>query len=113
MQTEIIGLIIQTITAVIIGLIPAIAIWIKDRNKIPHIIEQINELKQITIKNDIAILWSQLTSKCKKIIEANYCDVQTMECIDQLFKRYKAIGGNHGVEAMVKQARAICKKTNK
>lgn len=105
--------IIQTITAVIIGLIPAVAIWIKDKNKIPHIIEQLSELKQITIDNDIAILWSQLTSKCKKIIEANYCDLQTMECIEQLFARYQEIGGNHGVEIMVKQARSICKKTTK
>ena len=103
--------IIQTITAVIIGLIPAIAIWIKDRNKIPHIIEQINELKQITIENDIAILWSQITDKSRKVIEKNHCDIETMECIDQLFKRYKAIGGNHGVEAMVKQVKAICERS--
>lgn len=122
-------IIIKWLIPFLLGLIPTTVVflgkWFKHTDKliktIPDALTTLNDkiddnnkaikdLETLTIENDISMLWSQLTSKCKKVIDNNYCDVQTMECINQLFDRYHKIGGNHGVEAMVKQAQAICKK---
>lgn len=78
--------------------------------EIPLIKKEVKDMNNTMIKNDLSILWSQLTSKCNKIIEQQYCDIATMECVEQLYARYKELGGNHGMAVMVKQVRAICKK---
>ena len=130
METEITGLIIKWVIPFLLGsVVSAITFsgkWFKKANQIlketPEKMDKLNkkidnnnreikDLKKITVENDIAILWSQITGKSRKVIEKNHCDIETMECIDQLFKRYKAIGGNHGVEAIVKQVKAICERS--
>lgn len=71
--------------------------------------KEVKSMNDVMIKNDLAILWSQLTAKCQDVINNEYCDLDTMECIEQLFQRYKELGGNHGMEVLVKKARKYCK----
>lgn len=111
-----------------VSLVVFVIKWLRDLNKtlenIPKQIEtvqkglatnnkKISDLSKLTVENDLAMLWSQLTGKCQDVIKKGYCDIPTIECINQLFARYQKIGGNHGVEALVKQARSVCEKKEK
>lgn len=63
-----------------------------------------------TLRTDVALMWSQLESKCNNVLREGYCDVGTRVCIEQLYERYKAIGGNHGMNVKVKKALDLCNK---
>lgn len=49
----------------------------------------------------IAILRSQIASKCEKYQEIGYLPEYARYCLTDLFKQYTALGGNHGVNVLV------------
>lgn len=49
----------------------------------------------------VLLLRSQITEKCEKYIELGYLPDYARSCIEDLFKQYKILGGNHGVEKLV------------
>ncbi|MCI9586261.1 MAG: hypothetical protein HFH45_06500 [Bacilli bacterium] len=49
----------------------------------------------------VLLLRSQITGKCEKYIELGYLPDYARSCIADLFKQYKILGGNHGVEKLV------------
>ena len=49
----------------------------------------------------IAILRSQIASKCEKYQEIGYLPEYGRYCLTDLFKQYTALGGNHGVNVLV------------
>ena len=51
----------------------------------------------------IILLRSQIVSKAEKYEELGYLPDYARSCIDDLFKQYKALGGNHGVKILVDQ----------
>lgn len=51
----------------------------------------------------LSLIRSQITIKCEKYLEQGYLPEYARYCLEQLFKNYKALGGNHGVELLVNQ----------
>ena len=49
----------------------------------------------------LAIIRSQIVSKCEKYIKEGYLPEYARYCLEDLFKQYKTLGGNHGIEVLV------------
>lgn len=49
----------------------------------------------------LAIIRSQIVSKCEKYIKEGYLPEYARYCLEDLFKQYKTLGGNHGIEILV------------
>ena len=63
-------------------------------------IKQLNYNK--AMKNSmISLLRSQIVSKCETYIKRGFLPEYARYCLEELFKNYKALGGNHGVEKLV------------
>ena len=94
---------------------PPIIMWIftvyKMTKELPEVIRKLDELTETSSKNDRAILWALITYKGKQIKKQGHCDLSSMECVEELYKRYKEVGGNHGVDILVKEIRAICERS--
>ena len=54
-------------------------------------------------KSNIAMLRSQIVSKVEKYMELGHLPDYARFCLEDLFKQYKALGGNHGIETLVEQ----------
>lgn len=54
-------------------------------------------------KGMIAILRSQIVSKCENYINQGYLPDHARYCLEDLFTQYTALGGNHGVSVLVDQ----------
>ena len=52
-------------------------------------------------KSILSLIRSQIVSKCENYLELGYLPEYARYCLDELFKNYKALGGNHGVEVLV------------
>lgn len=69
----------------------------------------IKELKE-NKKNNIAmkagmlsLIRSQIVGKCDKYMKEGELPEYARYCLEDLFKQYKSLGGNHGVEILVEQ----------
>lgn len=49
----------------------------------------------------LALTRSQIVSKCETYLKRGYLPEYARYCLEELFKNYKALGGNHGVETLV------------
>lgn len=49
----------------------------------------------------LALTRSQIVSKCENYLKKGYLPEYARYCLEELFKNYKALGGNHGVETLV------------
>lgn len=71
------------------------------------IVKELKENKKsnnATKNSIILLLRSQIVGKCEKCIEMGFISDYTRSCIEDLFKEYEDLGGNHGVKALVEQA---------
>lgn len=69
-----------------------------------YIIKSLKENKNNNkaMKNGLlAIIRSQLVSKCEKYQKEGYLPEYARYCLEDLFKQYKVLGGNHGIEILV------------
>ena len=49
----------------------------------------------------LAIIRSQIVSKCEEYQDRGYLPEYARYCLEDLFKQYKVLGGNHGIEILV------------
>lgn len=54
-------------------------------------------------KGLLSIIRSQLTSKCETYLDRGFLPEYARYCLEELFKNYKALGGNHGMEVLVEK----------
>ena len=51
----------------------------------------------------LSLIQSQLTNKCEFYLEQGFLPRHGRYCLEALFKNYKILGGNHGMEVLVNQ----------
>ena len=71
-----------------------------------YIVKELNDNKksnQAMKDSMVMLLRSQIIEKVEKHIELGYLPDYARSCIEALFKQYTSLGGNHGVELLVKQ----------
>ena len=51
----------------------------------------------------LSLVYSNLTNKCETYLREGYLTEQGRYCLEELFKNYKVLGGNHGMETLVNQ----------
>lgn len=49
----------------------------------------------------VLLLRSQITGKCETYLELGVLPDYARSCLEDLYKQYKILGGNHGVEKLV------------
>lgn len=49
----------------------------------------------------VILMRSQIVGKCEKYQDMGYLPDYARSCLEDLFKEYKMLGGNHGVEKLV------------
>lgn len=49
----------------------------------------------------LSLIRSQIVSKCENYLKEGYLPEYARYCLEDLFKQYTALGGNHGVEVLV------------
>lgn len=49
----------------------------------------------------LSLIRSQIVSKCENYQNLGYLPEYARYCLEDLFKQYKVLGGNHGVEVLV------------
>ncbi len=71
-----------------------------------YIIKELRMARQnnIAIKDSMIILLrSQITSKIETYINLGYLPEYARTCLEELYKQYQSLGGNHGVKELVDQ----------
>lgn len=51
----------------------------------------------------LSLIRSQIVGKCESYMKQGYLPEYARYCLEELFKEYKILGGNHGVETLVNQ----------
>ena len=51
----------------------------------------------------LSLIRSQLVSKCETYLKEGFLPEYARYCLEELFKNYKTLGGNHGMETLVEQ----------
>ena len=46
----------------------------------------------------LSLIRSQIVGKCEVYMKQGYLPEYARYCLEELFKQYKALGGNHGIE---------------
>ena len=49
----------------------------------------------------LSLIRSQLVGKCETYMGQGFLPEYARYCLEELFKQYQALGGNHGVETLV------------
>ena len=49
----------------------------------------------------VALIRSQIVSKCESYLKKGFLPEYARYCLEDLFKNYQNLGGNHGVEKLV------------
>lgn len=49
----------------------------------------------------LAIIRSQIVSKCEKYQKQGFLPEYARYCLEDLYKQYKQLGGNHGIDILV------------
>lgn len=60
----------------------------------------INDMKAMKL-SQLSLIRSQIVSKCESYTKKGFLPEYARYCLEDLFKQYKALGGNHGVEKLV------------
>lgn len=71
-----------------------------------YIVKELRENKnnnKVTKESIIILLRSQITSKVENYMTLGYLPSYARECLQELYKQYHSLGGNHGLEELVKQ----------
>lgn len=69
-----------------------------------YIIKELHENKtnnKAMKESMVSLLRSQIVSKCETYIKQEFLPEYARYCLEELFKNYQALGGNHGVEVLV------------
>lgn len=67
------------------------------------------QLKENKKSNDamkasmLSLIRSQIVGKCEIYMQQGFLPEYARYCLEELFKQYKSLGGNHGVEVLVNQ----------
>lgn len=51
----------------------------------------------------LSLIRSQIVSKCETYTKLGYLPEYARYCLEDLFKQYKILGGNHGIETLVNE----------
>ena len=70
---------------------------IKEDSKIQKVIEDNNLLKS----GMLSIIRSQIISKCDHYQKQGFLPEYARYCLEELYKNYQKLGGNHGIEIQV------------
>jgi len=57
-----------------------------------------NKIVKLSI---LSIIRSQIVSKCESYQNKGYLPEYGRYCLEELFKQYHSLGGNHGIEVLV------------
>ena len=49
----------------------------------------------------LSLIRSQIVGKCESYTKQGYLPEYARYCLEDLFKQYQALGGNHGIEKLV------------
>lgn len=61
-----------------------------------------NRSSNIAIKNaTVSMLRSQITSKVETYLKLGYLPNYARYCLEDLYKQYSALGGNHGIDILI------------
>ncbi len=52
----------------------------------------------------LSLIRSQIVGKCESYSKQGFLPEYARYCLEDLFKQYKALGGNHGIEKLVDKA---------
>lgn len=52
----------------------------------------------------LSLIRSQIVGKCETYSKRGFLPEYARYCLEDLFKQYKALGGNHGIEKLVDKA---------
>lgn len=63
-------------------------------------IKMINDNKAVKA-SILSLIRSQIVSKCESYMKKGFLPEYARYCLEDLFKNYKNLGGNHGVETLV------------
>ncbi len=55
----------------------------------------------------LSLIRSQIVRDCKTYIAQGYLPEHESYCLEELFKQYTTLGGNHGIKALVNQCYAL------
>ena len=88
---------VPTVLAGVFGLVAKLY----KKNK--QLIEQISADNQNLKASIRSLLSSQIVGKCEQWLEVGYLPSHVRSCLSELYKEYKNLGGNHGVDSLVEQ----------
>lgn len=66
--------------------------------------EQIQKLiddNELLKKSNLSLIRSQIVSKCENYLKLGYLPEYARYCLEELYKYYQKLGGNHGIEILV------------
>lgn len=69
----------------------------------------INSRKKFNQENEalkesiLALLWERLNDMVEKYEKLGYLPDHARSCLSNMFKQYKSLGGNHGMEVLVEE----------
>lgn len=49
----------------------------------------------------LSLIRSQIVGKCESYMKQGYLPEYARYCLEELFKQYQVLGGNHGIEILV------------
>lgn len=102
----------STVIVAIIGAIGLIANTIISKSKdkkqvaiedLQESLEENKKLNEIIKASQLSIIRSQIVSKCETYMKKGYLPEYARYCLEELFKNYQALGGNHGIETIVEK----------
>ena len=79
-------------------------------NKLNSITNKLDRMYKCSNETDLAILWGLLNDKINYVLTKELCDKDTLYYIENMFTRYKKLGGNHGMQLQVQKVRDLCNK---
>lgn len=71
------------------------------KKNVDYRLEENEKSNQAMKEATVAMLRSQIVSKCENYQKLGYLPEYARYCLTDLFKQYTALGGNHGVKVLV------------
>ena len=62
--------------------------------------KMINDMKAMKL-SQLSLIRSQIVGKCESYMKKGFLPEYARYCLEDLFKQYKTLGGNHGIEKLV------------
>lgn len=82
---------------------------------IGYIVKQLKDNKENNhaMKDSMVLLLrSQIVSKCEKYLQLGYLPDYARSCLNDLFKQYEVLGGNHGVKILINKTFSLSPAKN-